>query len=403
MKKRLIDMDVREKKVLLRCDYNVPIKDGQILDDSKIIASLDTIEYLINQGCRIIILSHLGKVKTEDDKTKNTLEPVAKRLKELITTKVTFSKQCVSPVLEDVVSQMIPGDILLLENTRHQDYPTKKESGNDEELAKYWASLADVFVMDAFGSAHRRHASTYGVAKLLPNCIGFLVENELNSLDKYVMNPERPFTVLMGGSKIDDKLEIIEKLIPNCDNLLLTGCLANTCLRILGFNIGSSVVSTDENILEKMKKILVQYKEKIMLPLDVIVTRSYNEDYVNHVNLIDITDDDIIYDIGMKTIDKYETAIKKSKTIFVNGTAGKYEDIKFANGTRELLDRISKSDAIKVAGGGDGVSAVKKFNYANDFTYLSTGGGATLEYIRDGKLSALDAIEEEKVYEILDM
>ena len=403
MKKRLIDMNVRDKKILLRCDFNVPIENGNILDDSKILAALDTIEYLINQGCRIIILSHLGKVKSEEDKKKNTLEPVAKRLKELLKTKVTFSKQCVSPAIKDAVSSMIPGDVLLLENTRHEDYPEKKESGNDESLSKYWADLADVFVMDAFGSAHRCHASTYGVAKLLPNCIGFLVENELKALDKYVMNPERPFTVLMGGAKIDDKLEIIEKLIPNCDNLLLTGCLANTCLRILGFNVGSSVVSKDPDILEKVKKILVDNKEKIMLPLDVIVTRSYNDEYINHVNLIDITDDDIIYDIGMKTIDKYNTAIQNSKTIFVNGTAGKYEDIKFANGTRELLDKISKSDAIKVAGGGDGVSAVKKFNYGKDFTYLSTGGGATLEYIRDGKLAALDAIEEEKVYEILDL
>lgn len=403
MKKTLLHTDVQGKRVLLRCDFNVPIEQGAILDDSKIIASLDTIEYLINQGCKIIILSHLGKIKKEEDKAKNTLEPVAKRLKELLTTKVIFSKQSVSVVVEEAVRKMQPGEVLLLENTRFQDYPDKLESGNDLQLANFWAGLADVFVMDAFGSAHRKHASTYGVAKLLPNCIGLLVENELMSLDKYIMKPERPFTVLMGGAKMDDKLQIMEKLLPNCDHLLLTGALANTCLKILGFPIGQSLVCKDAVVLEQVKNILVEYKNKIMLPVDVVVSRSYNDDYVQHIALTSIKDDDIIYDIGMKTVEKFNEAIKQSKSIFVNGTAGKYEDIKFATGTRELLECITSSDAIKVAGGGDGVSAVKKFHFENKFTYLSTGGGATLEYIRDGKLAALDAIEEEKTYEVLDL
>lgn len=403
MKKTLRDMDLRNKKVLLRCDYNVPIENGIIMDDTKIQASLDTIEYLLNQDCRIIILSHLGKVKSEEDKIKNTLEPVAYKLQELLNTKVTFSKQCVSTVVEEAVEQMQPGDVLLLENTRHRDYPLNEESGNDIRLANFWAGLADVFVMDAFGSAHRAHASTYGVAKLLPSCIGLLVEQELNALDKYVMNPVRPFTVLMGGAKVDDKLPIIEKLIPNCDNLLLTGALANTCLQILDFNIGSSLATKEPELIEQMKKILVTYKEKIMLPLDVIVGRSYNNEFLKHINLLDITDDDIILDVGMKTIEKYSTAIRNSKTIFVNGTAGKYEDERFATGTRELLLRIADIDGITVIGGGDSVSAVNKFGLKNKFTYLSTGGGATLEYLKDGKLIALDAIEEVKDYEVLDM
>lgn len=403
MKKTLRDMDLKNKKVLLRCDYNVPIENGVIMDDTKILASLDTIEYLLNQDCRIIILSHLGKVKTEEDKIKNTLEPVAHRLKELLNTKVTFSKQCVSTIVEEAVEKMQPGDVLLLENTRHRDYPDNEESGNDIRLANFWAGLADVFVMDAFGSAHRAHASTYGVAKLLPNCIGLLVEQELNALNKYVMEPERPFTVLMGGAKVDDKLPIIEKLIPNCDYLLLTGSLANTCLQILGFNIGSSIVTKDAAIIEQMKRILVANKDKIMLPLDVIVGRSYNSDYLKHVNLVDITDDDIILDIGMKTIEKYNTAIENSRTIFINGTAGKYEDERFATGTRELLLRAADINGITVIGGGDSVTAVNKFGLKNKFTYLSTGGGATLEYIKDGKLIALDAIEEVKDYEVLDL
>ena len=302
MKKTLRDIDLKNKKVLLRCDYNVPIENGIILDDTKILSSLDTIEYLLNQNCSIIILSHLGKVKSEEDKIKYTLEPVAKRLKELLNTKVTFSKQCVSTAVEEAVAKMNPGDIILLENTRHQDYPERQESDNDIRLANYFAGLADVFVMDAFGSAHRRHASTYGVAKLLPNCIGLLVEQEINALNKYVMEPKRPFTVLMGGAKVDDKLPIIEKLIPNCDYLLLTGALANTCLQILGFNIGTSMVTKEPHLIEQMKKILVANKEKIMLPLDVIVGRKYNNDYLKHLNIIDISDDDIILDIGMKTV-----------------------------------------------------------------------------------------------------
>lgn len=403
MKKTLRDMDLRNKKVLLRCDYNVPIENGVIIDDTKILASLDTIEYLLNQDCRIIILSHLGKVKTEEDKIKNTLEPVAHKLKELLNTKVTFSKQCVSIVVEEAVEKMQAGDVLLLENTRHRDYPDNEESGNDIRLANFWAGLADVFVMDAFGSAHRAHASTYGVAKLLPSCVGLLIEQEINALNKYVMEPNRPFTVLMGGAKVDDKLPIIEKLITNCDYLLLTGALANTCLQILGFNIGSSLVAKEPELIEKMKKILVTNKEKIMLPLDVIVGRKYNNEYLKHINLVDISDDDIILDIGMKTIEKYKNAFDQSKTIFINGTAGKYEDDRFATGTRELLLRVADTDAITIVGGGDSVSAVNKFGLKNRFTYLSTGGGATLEYIKDGNLIALDAIEEESNYEVLDV
>lgn len=403
MKKTLRDMELKNKKVLLRCDYNVPIENGIILDDTKILASLDTIEYLLNQNCSIIILSHLGKVKSEEDKLKYTLEPVAKRLKELLNTKVTFSKQCVSTAVEEAVAKMNPGDIILLENTRHQDYPERQESDNDIRLANYFEGLADVFVMDAFGSAHRRHASTYGVAKLMPNCIGLLVEQEINALNKYVMEPKRPFTVLMGGAKVDDKLPIIEKLIPNCDYLLLTGALANTCLQILGFNIGTSMVTKEPHLIEQMKKILVANKEKIMLPLDVIVGRKYNNDYLKHLNLIDISDDDIILDIGMKTVEKYNSAISSSKTIFINGTAGKYEDDRFATGTRELLLKVASTNAITIIGGGDSVSAVNKFGLKNEFTYLSTGGGATLEYIKDGKLDALDAIEEESSYEVLDV
>lgn len=394
MKKRIQDVDVKGKRVLLRCDFNVPIKNGRILDDSKIIESLTTIEYLIKQGAKIIILSHFGKVKSEEDKEKNSLMPVAKHLQSLVSSKVIFSTQTRSIYLSTKIDEMNPGDILVLENTRFEDVPDKLESGNDPQLAMYWADLADIFCLDAFGSCHRKHASTYGVAKYLPNCIGFLVQKEISMLDKYVLNAEKPFTILMGGAKVEDKVALIEALLPLCDNLLLTGGIANSCLQTLGYDVGESIRTKDPKTIETLKNILISNKEKIMLPVDAIVSRNYNEDYIEHVNINNVETDDIIYDIGMKTVNKYKEVINKSATIFVNGTAGKYEDVRFATGTRELLNAIGDSQATKVVGGGDGVSAVKNFKMAEKFTFLSTGGGATLEYIINKGLPAIDNISE---------
>ncbi len=387
-------MDVRNKRVLLRCDFNVPVKDGEILDDSKIVAALNTIDYLVKEGAKIIIMSHFGKVKTEEDKAKNSLAPIAAHLQKLVNTKVIFSRQPRSLYLEAKVQNMNPGEIMVLENTRFEDVPNKLESGNDTQLAMYWAGLADIFCLDAFGSAHRKHASTYGVAQYLPSCTGFLVQHEVTMLDQYVLNAERPFTIVMGGAKVEDKVELIEKLLPRCDHLLLTGGIANSCLATLGFNVGSSLRSKDPEVLAKIKSILIQYKEKIMLPVDAIISRVYNEAYVEHVNIDRVNDDDIIFDIGIKTINKYKEIIDSSKTVFVNGTAGKYEDIRFATGTRELLEVIANSKAVKVVGGGDGVSAVKHFKMGEKFSFLSTGGGATLEYIINEGLPAINNIND---------
>ena len=395
MKKRIQDVEVNNKRILLRCDFNVPMKDGKIIDESKITASLNTIDYLVKAGAKIIILSHFGKVKKEEDKAKNSLAPVAVRLQELVDTKVIFSKQTRNVYLESKINEMNPGEIMLIENTRFEDVPNKLESGNDAQLALYWSSLADIFCLDAFGSAHRKHASTYGVAKYLPSCIGFLVQKEIEMLDKCVLNAEKPFTILMGGAKVEDKVELIESLLPRCDHLLLTGGIANSCLHTLGFNVGSSLKTNNPEILSKIKNILIANKEKIMLPGDAIIGRMYNDDYVEHVNIDEIEENDIIYDIGVKTINKYKEIIDKSATIFVNGTAGKYEDIKFATGTRELLASIANSKAEKIVGGGDGVSAVKTFKLQDKFTFLSTGGGATLEYIINGGLPAIENIENE--------
>ena len=394
MKKRIQDMDVRNKKVLLRCDFNVPVKDGKILDDSKIVESLNTIEYLIKEGAKIIILSHFGKVKTEEDKANNSLAPVAKHLQELVSSKVIFSTNTRSIMLESKIDEMKPGEIMVLENTRFEDVPDKLESGNDTQLAMYWSGLADIFCLDAFGSAHRKHASTYGVAKYIPSCIGFLVQKEVEMLDKYVLNATHPFTIMMGGAKVEDKVALIEALLPRCDNLLITGGIANSCLYTLGYNVGDSLRTTDPEVMRQLKNIIIENKNKIMLPLDAIVGRSYNADYINHVNIDSVEEDDIIYDIGMKTVNKYKIILSKSSTVFVNGTAGKYEEQKYATGTRELLTAIANSSATKIAGGGDGVSAVKAFNLQDHFTFLSTGGGATLEYIINGGLPAIDNIQD---------
>lgn len=391
MKRRIQDMDVKNKRVLLRCDFNVPVKDGVILDDSKIVAALFTIDYLVKQGAKIIIMSHFGKVKTEEDKEKNSLAIVASHLQKLVSTKVIFSKQPRSLYLEGKIAEMNPGEIIVLENTRFEDVPNKLESGNDSQLAMYWAELADIYCLDAFGSAHRKHASTHAIANYLPSCIGFLVQKEVEMLDGYILNAKKPFTIVMGGAKVEDKVELIESLLPRCDNLILVGGIANSCLATLGFNVGSSLRTKDPEVLSKIKDILVQYKDKIVLPVDAIIGREYSEE-IEHVNIDKVFDDDIIFDIGMKSVNKFKEIIDESETIFVNGTAGKYEDPRFANGTRALLETIVNSKAIKIVGGGDGVSAVKHFNLGDRFTFLSTGGGATLEYIINEGLPAIDNI-----------
>jgi len=391
MKRRIQDMDVKNKRVLLRCDFNVPVKDGVILDDSKIVAALFTIDYLVKQGAKVIIMSHFGKVKTEEDKEKNSLAIVASHLQKLVNTKVIFSKQPRSLYLEGKIEEMNPGEILVLENTRFEDVPNKLESGNDSQLAMYWAELADIYCLDAFGSAHRKHASTHAIANYLPSCIGFLVQKEVEMLDGYILNAKKPFTIVMGGAKVEDKVELIESLLPRCDHLILVGGIANSCLATLGFNVGSSLRTKDPEVLSKIKEILIQYKDKIVLPVDAIIGREYSEE-IEHVNIDKVFDDDIIYDIGMKSINKFKEIIDESKTIFVNGTAGKYEDNRFANGTRALLETIVNSKAVKIVGGGDGVSAAKHFNLGDRFTFLSTGGGATLEYIINEGLPAIDNI-----------
>ena len=391
----LQNMDVDNKKVIVRCDFNVPIKDNKIIDDYKIVASLDTIKYLMDHNCKIILLSHLGKIKNEEDKLKNSLEVVANRLSVLLNTKIIFSKQNRHPLLINKINELQSKQIILLENTRFQDYPNKFESNCDEELSKYWASLADVFVNDAFGSSHRRHASTYGIAKFIPSCIGLLIQKEIKSLNDYVLNPKHPFTIIMGGAKIDDKLELMNKLLSKCDYMLLTGGLANTCLKVLNFNIGKSITSKDESTLNAVRQMLINNKNKILLPFDVIVSNTYNDDFIDQKDINEIDSNEEIKDIGGKTITHYKEIIMKSQTIFLNGTAGVYEDNRFANGTKEIISILANCSANVVVGGGDAASSVRTLGKADSFTYISTGGGATLDYIVNERLSALDDKKED--------
>lgn len=396
-------MEVKGKTVIVRCDFNVPIKDGIILDDTKIKKSLKTITYLQQNNAKIVLLSHLGRVKTEEDLSKNSLKPVAEYLKNIYKDTFEFVDNCRSVELTQKVTGMKEKEIILLENTRHQDFPDKLESSNNLELAEYWASLADIFCLDAFGSSHRAHASTAGIAKFIPSCIGFLIEEELYNLKELIDNPKHPFTVIMGGAKVDDKITLIRSLLKKCDYLLITGGIANTFLKVLNFSVGSSLVSNDPKILKEVKSILLEYKEKIILPLDVIVTNNYDKSYIKTSPINKLNDNDVIYDIGVKTLEKFAKAINASKLVFVNGTCGLYEDEKFSNGTKECFRLLDNSNAKIIVGGGDSVSAVKKFGYEEKFDYLSSGGGATLDYIVDGKLEALEALERGMEIETLDV
>ncbi len=402
MKQRIEKMDLKDKTVIVRCDYNVPIYNGRIIDDTIIVASLETIRYLVKNNCKIIILSHLGKIKKEEDKLYNSLEPVSKRLKELVGREVYFSRKILDPELPKRIELMLPRDILMLENTRFLDVPNKLESNCDAQVSYFFASLADVFVMDAFASSHRAHASVVGITKYIPSCIGFSVERELASLDRFLKEPVHPFTVIMGGAKVEDKLDLIETMLPKCDYLLLAGGLANSFLKALNFNIGSSLATESPKTIEKLKQIMLKYRNKLMLPLDAIVGSTYDEHYTRYKRINEIGDNEVILDVGVKTLEKYKTAIKVSQTIFLNGTMGRYEDNRYSNGTKELFNTLKNADATIVVGGGDSVSAVKNMGFVGDFTYLSVGGGATLEYLTKGHLIGIDSIKEEEI-EVLDV
>ena len=373
------NIDTKNKKVILRLDLNVTIKNGEIMDDTKIVKSIPTIKYLLNNGCNILIMSHLGKIKSLEDKMQNSLKPVKDVLEKLLEQEVVFVPNTRDPELKSILDS---NRLVLLENTRFEDYPGKLESGCDEELSKYWASLGEVFINDAFGTTHRRHASNYGISKYLPSAYGFLIKQELDGLDPIVNNINRPFAVIMGGAKVDDKIALIKTLVKESDYLLVGGGIANTFLKAEGKEIGNSLYSAD--YVEEVKELISIYKEKINTPIDVVVN---DNDEIKTINIEDITDTCTIYGIGPKTVEKYVEILKNSNTVFMNGTMGMYEDENYRAGTELLLRGLTDIKANKVAGGGDAVAAVKKLKYEDAFDFLSTGGGASLEYIADKEIN----------------
>ena len=389
MKKTIRDYDLNGKKVIIRVDFNVPIKDGVIKDDNRIRESLKTINYAIDNNAKVILLSHLGRIKEESDLAKNDLAPVAKRLSELLGKEVIFSPT--TRDLEKYVDNMKDKDVLLVQNTRYEDLDGKKESSNDKELASYWASLGEIFINDAFGTSHRAHASNVGIASILPNGIGFLVEKELKELD--LTNIERPFTVILGGSKVSDKIGVIENLVNIADYILIGGGMAYTFLSAAGFNIGSSLLDS-ENI-EFCKSMLGKYPDKIILPTDSIVTKevSENSPYMEKY-ITDFDNDDIGVDIGHSTVKLFKETLVNSKTVIWNGPVGIFEMDNFSKGTKELLEILSKLDAKVIIGGGDTASAAINFGYKDAFSHISTGGGASLELLEGKKLPGIESILE---------
>ena len=386
MKKTIRDYDLKGKKVIIRVDFNVPIKDGNITDDNRIVESLKTIEYAIENGAKVILMSHLGRVKTIEDKETNTLEPVAFRLSELLGKEVIFVDETRGSLLEEEINNLQDGQVLLMENTRFEDLDGKKESGNDSELGKYWASLADIYINDAFGTSHREHASNVGIASNLPNGIGFLIEKELENLELAINNPERPFTVILGGSKVSDKIGVIKNLVTKADYILIGGGMMFTFLKAQGFEIGKSLLESES--LDFCKDMLNEYPNKIILPVDCVCASELSDNVDTRVcKISNILENEMGLDISHGTIDLFNTFLNDSKVVVWNGPVGAFEYDKFSFGTKSLLQALSKLDSKVIIGGGDTAAAAIQFGYKDSFTHISTGGGASLEYIADKEIN----------------
>lgn len=378
--KTIKDFELDGKKVIIRVDFNVPIKDGIISDDNRIRESLDTIKYAIKHNAKVILLSHLGRIKEESDKVKNTLKPVSIRLSELLSKEVLFVPETRGKLVEDAINNMKNGDVILLENTRYEDLDGKKESKNDLELGAYWASLGDIMINDAFGTSHREHASNVGIMTHLPCGIGFLVKKELDNILPVIENPKRPFTVILGGAKVSDKIGVIDNLLDKCDHILIGGGMAYTFLKAKGEEIGKSLV--DEDSLDYCKNLL-NSTDKIILPVDhAVATNSDSKEYVVSDK---IKESEMGLDIGSKTIVLFNKYLENSKTIIWNGPVGYFENEIYATGTKTLCKKIaSLKDVTSIVGGGDTASAIINMGFKDKFTHISTGGGASLELL-EGK------------------
>lgn len=393
-KKTIRDVEVSDKKVLVRVDFNVPIKDGVIQDDNRIIQALPTIKYLIDNNAKIILCSHLGKVKTEEDKATKSLAPVAKRLKELLNQDVVFIDQTRGEKLETAINNLNPGEVLMFENTRFEDVDGKKESGCDQELANYWASLVDMVVIDAFGTAHRAHASNVGISNASDVAVsGFLIEKEIDFLNNALTNPKRPFVAIVGGAKVSDKIGVIKQLLTKADYVLIGGGMAYTFLKAQGYNIGDSICELDK--LDVANEILSLGKDKIILPIDVKLNNQFADDGdIKVVSYDQIPDGYQGLDIGDQTIELFAKYIKNAKTIVWNGPMGVFEFSNFAKGTNSVCEAIKDNpEAISIIGGGDSAAAAISLGYQDQFSHISTGGGASLEFLEGKDLPGISCLD----------
>jgi phosphoglycerate kinase len=375
MKKTIRNLEVQGKRVLVRVDFNVPMRDGQISDDRRIRESLPTIQYLLERGAKVILMSHLGRPKGKPD-PQYSLRPVAERLSELLGRPVRFLEDCVGEAVEQAVQAMAPGEVVLLENLRFHP----EEEANDDGFARALARLGDLYVNDAFGSAHRAHASTEGVAHYLPAVAGFLMEKELRYLGSVLTQPERPFVAILGGAKVHDKIGVIQNLLPKVDRLLIGGGMAFTFLKAQGYEIGRSLLDSDS--LEFARRVLQEAGQKIVLPVDVVVAPSPEAETQAQVVPVDqIPPDQMGLDIGPQTVARFREIVRLARTIVWNGPLGLFERAAFAEGTRGVLQAVAESGATSILGGGDTAAAAEQLGFADRITHISTGGGAALEFL----------------------
>ena len=391
-KKTVKDVELNGKKVLVRVDFNVPMKDGKITNDNRIVAALPTIKYILENGGRAILFSHLGKIKSEEDKASKSLRPAAQRLAELLGKEVKFIPETRGAELEAAIAELKDGEVLMFENTRFEDLDGKKESKNDPELGKYWASLGDIFVNDAFGTAHRAHASNVGISANLEAVAGFLLEKEIEFICGAVDAPQRPMVAILGGAKVSDKIGVIENLLDKADKVLVGGGMMFTFLKAQGKNIGKSLCEEDK--LDLAKALLEKGGDKLVLPIDTVAAKEFSNDTEFRVVSVDeLADDEMGLDVGPATVELFSNVLKDAKTVVWNGPMGVFEMSNFAKGTIGVCEAIANLEgAITIIGGGDSAAAAMQLGYADKFSHISTGGGASLEYLEGKELPGVASL-----------
>ncbi|MEN2048530.1 phosphoglycerate kinase [Staphylococcus hominis] len=393
-KKIVSDLDLKGKVVLERADFNVPLKNGEITNDNRIVQALPTIKYILEQGGKLVLFSHLGKVKEESDKKELTLKPVADSLTEKLGKEVVFIPETRGEKLESAIKNLNEGDVLLVENTRFEDLDGKKESKNDPELGKYWASLGDVFVNDAFGTAHREHASNVGISTHLETAAGYLMEKEIKFIGGVVNDPHKPVVAILGGAKVSDKIGVIKNLVNIADKIIIGGGMAYTFLKAQGKEIGLSLLEEDK--IDFAKELLEKNGDQIVLPVDCKVAKEFSNDAkITEVSIDEIPSDQEAMDIGPKTIELFTKELQGAHTVVWNGPMGVFEFSNFAKGTIGVCKAIANlEDAITIIGGGDSAAAAISLGFEDDFTHISTGGGASLEYLEGKELPDIKAIND---------